>query len=104
MADRPRRETLDRRCAGFQSLQFSAKRGAEEEQKETQRRELKFSGWLAAVNIAISLGFFSRHVQFLPWLRPHDEHNSPWWTRVLGRAVDGVIRITCFDVYLLTSR
>jgi len=44
---------------GFKALQFSANAALEEEQKETPKEEqLKFSGWLAAVNIAISLGFF----------------------------------------------
>src|SRR5437879_11192517 len=81
---------------GFKALQFSANAALEEEQKETPKEEqLKFSGWLAAVNIAISLGFFIAMYKFLPWLATTQlKHNYPAMdTRFGAGLVAGRLRI-----------
>jgi uncharacterized protein YqhQ len=91
---------------GFKALQFSANAALEEEQKETPKEEqLKFSGWLAAVNIAISLGFFIAMYKFLPWFATTQlKHNfAVVDTRFGAGLVDGVIRITLFLIFIYAT-
>ncbi|HUR37210.1 MAG TPA: DUF1385 domain-containing protein [Terriglobales bacterium] len=98
---------------GFRALQFSANVALEEEQKEQSRvsgkeeKRLEFSGWLAFVNIAMSLGFFIAMYKFIPfyaakWIT----HAYPALDNRFGTSlIDGVIRIALFLTFIyLTSR
>src|SRR5262252_2250825 len=55
---------------GFRALRFSANVALDElqPQPEAHKKKLEISGWMAAVNIAISVGFFIFMYKFLPLL------------------------------------
>src|SRR4051794_2843728 len=54
---------------GYKALQFSGNVMLEEGQKDTPKEEqLKFSGWLSALNIILSLTFFIGMYKLLPLL------------------------------------
>ena len=93
---------------GFKALQFSANVALEEEQKDTPKEEkLEFSGWVAALNIVLSLGFFIMMYKFIPLLATKQiQHYFPGTDNRFGTGlIDGVIRITLFLFFIwLTSR
>src|SRR4051812_22263516 len=54
---------------GYRALQYSANVALEEEQKDVPKeKRLEFKGWLAWVNIALSLAFFIGMYKFVPLL------------------------------------
>ena len=93
---------------GFKALQFSANAALEEEQKETPKDEqLKFSGWLAAFNIMLSVGFFIVVYKWLPLLAATklSQHYAVLNGRFGFNVVDGVIRLGMFVFFIwLMSR
>ena len=93
---------------GFRALQFSANVALEEEQKEMPPdSRLKLSGWVLALNVALSAGFFIVMYKLLPWyattrLRQSHPGMDNWGAMAL---VDGGIRIALFLTFIwLTSR
>ncbi len=82
---------------GFRALRFSANVALGEAQPG-QEKKIEISGWVAALNIALSLGFFIFMYKFLPLLaatelkRVSPEFGSQIWFNV----IDGVIRILLF--------
>ncbi|HUQ50436.1 MAG TPA: DUF1385 domain-containing protein [Terriglobales bacterium] len=93
---------------GFRALQFSANVALEEEQKDQPKeKRLEFSGWLAAVNIALSLGFFIALYKFIPLLAAKGiTQIYPVMDNRFGTSlIDGVIRIVLFLTFIYaTSR
>jgi uncharacterized protein YqhQ len=86
---------------GYRALQFSANVALEEEQKG-QQKKVEFSGWLAAANIILSVGFFIAVYKFIPWyattyLAKHNASINNHWS--MG-AIDGVIRIALFLLFI----
>jgi uncharacterized protein YqhQ len=86
---------------GYRALQFSANVALEEEQKG-QQKKVEFSGWLAAANIILSVGFFIAVYKFIPWyattyLAKHNASINNHWS--MG-AIDGVIRIVLFLLFI----
>src|SRR5436190_22790498 len=54
---------------GFRALKFSANVALDELQPEEQgKKKLEISGWMAAVNVVFSIGFFIFMYKFLPLL------------------------------------
>src|SRR2546423_1944096 len=52
---------------GFRALKFSANVALDELQPEEQgKKKLEISGWMAAVNVVFSIGFFIFMYKFLP--------------------------------------
>jgi uncharacterized protein YqhQ len=92
---------------GFRALRFSANVQLDELQKDeaaTQPVQKKFEigGWVAAVNIAISVGFFIFMYKYLPLLattelrKAHPALNG----QVAFNLVDGVIRLALFLIFI----
>ncbi len=93
---------------GFRALRFSANQVLEEvaveESKETGKPAKKFeiTGWMAAVNIALSLGFFIVMYKFLPLLATTElkKINPVFGGQFMFNLVDGLIRITMFLLFV----
>ena len=90
---------------GFRALRFSANLQLDEMQKdagEAPRKRLEIGGWLAAANIAVSVGFFIFMYKYLPLLattelrKVHPALNG----QVMFNLVDGVIRLALFLLFI----
>jgi uncharacterized protein YqhQ len=91
---------------GFRALQFSANVALEEEQKDQPKeKRLEFSGWVAAVNIALSLGFFIALYKFVPLLAAKQlTQVFPSFDNRFGTSIiDGVIRIALFLAFIYAT-
>src|SRR5512133_2525858 len=64
---------------GFRALRFSANVALDEVPADKDGKKFEISGWIAAVNIIISLGFFIFMYKFLPLVAATQlkEHVSP---------------------------
>jgi uncharacterized protein YqhQ len=93
---------------GFKALRYSANVALEEAQPEPAAgKKLEISGWVAAVNIAISLGFFIFVYKFLPFLATRQLRRlTPQFdNQVIFAVIEGVIRLALFLSFIwLTSR
>ena len=89
---------------GFRALRFSANVALEELQPEAapNKKKLEISGWLAAVNIIISVGFFIFMYKFLPLLAATElkKVNPVFGGQILFNVVDGVVRIALFLLFI----
>lgn len=87
---------------GFRALKFSANTALDEVQEPVQGKKIEFSGWLAAVNVAISVGFFIFMYKFLPLVAATElKKVSPvFGEQVVFNVVDGVIRIALFLLFI----
>ena len=61
---------------GFRALRFSADVALEQIVPDSKGKKVEISGWIAAVNIAISVGFFIFTYKFLPLLGPFANFRS----------------------------
>ncbi len=88
---------------GFRALRFSADVALEHVAPvKKDGKKLEISGWLAAVNIAISVGFFIFTYKFLPLLAATElkRVNPVFANSLLFNIVDGVIRILLFLLFI----
>ncbi len=88
---------------GFRALRFSADVALEHVAPvKKDGKKLEISGWLAAVNIAISVGFFIFTYKFLPLLAATElkRVNPVFANPVLFNIVDGIIRILLFLLFI----
>ena len=89
---------------GFRALKFSANVALDELQPEPARskKKLEISGWMAAVNIVISVGFFIFMYKFLPLLAATElkRVNPVFGEQIIFNLVDGVIRIALFLLFI----
>src|SRR5579863_1117798 len=87
---------------GFRALKFSANAALAEAPQPENGKKIEFSGWLAAVNVAISVGFFIFMYKFLPLVAATElKRVSPvFGEQVLFNVVDGVIRIALFLLFI----
>ncbi len=89
---------------GFRALKFSANVALDELQPEPapDKKKLEISGWMAAVNIVISLGFFIFMYKFLPLLAATElkRVNPVFGEQIIFNLVDGVIRIALFLLFI----
>jgi uncharacterized protein YqhQ len=91
---------------GFRALRFSANVQLEEIQKDDQgkapEKKFEIGGWVAAVNIAISVGFFIFMYKYLPLLaatqlkKSHPELGG----QIMFNLVDGLIRLALFLLFI----
>src|SRR5881409_958404 len=86
---------------GFRALKFSANVALDEAQAG-QEKKIEISGWMAAVNVIFSIGFFIFMYKFLPLLaatglkhRFAELNNS-----IAFNLVDGVIRLALFLFFI----
>ena len=92
---------------GFRALRFSANVQLDELQKDeaaTQPAKKKFEigGWVAAVNIAISVGFFIFMYKYLPLLATTElrKANPALNGQIAFNLVDGIIRLALFLIFI----
>jgi uncharacterized protein YqhQ len=93
---------------GFRALRYSANVALGEAQKDEKPEDkIEISGWLAAANIALSLGFFIFMYKFLPWLAATNlKKVDPFFAHQPVMAlVDGILRLVLFLGFIyMTSR
>ena len=88
---------------GFRALKFSANTALDELMPEkTEGKKLEISGWVAAVNIIFSLGFFIFMYKFLPLLAATElkKVNPLFGEQIIFNLVDGIIRIGLFLLFI----
>ncbi|HYM05993.1 MAG TPA: DUF1385 domain-containing protein [Terriglobales bacterium] len=89
---------------GFRALKFSANVALDELQPEPaeDKKKLEITGWMAAVNILISVGFFIFMYKFLPLLAATElkRVNPVFGEQIIFNLVDGVIRIALFLLFI----
>ena len=87
---------------GFRALKFSANVALDELQPAPEKKKLEISGWMAAVNIVISVGFFVFMYKFLPLLAATElkRVNPLFGEQIIFNLVDGAIRIALFLFFI----
>ncbi len=88
---------------GFRALKFSANVALDELQlEEPGKKKLEISGWMAAVNVLFSVGFFIFMYKFLPLLAATElkRVNPIFGEQIVFNLVDGVIRIAIFLLFI----
>src|SRR5580700_1089334 len=92
---------------GFRALKFSANTVLEElqppsEETEPGKKKFEISGWMATVNIVISLGFFIFMYKYLPLLAATElkKVDPALGGQVMFNLVDGVIRLLLFLTFI----
>ena len=88
---------------GFRALRFSADVALEQIMPaDKQEKKAEISGWMAAVNIAISLAFFIFMYKFLPLAAATElkRVNPIFGNSIVFNVVDGVIRIALFLLFI----
>ncbi len=91
---------------GFRALRFSADVALEHiAPAEEKGKKLEISGWVAAVNIILSLGFFIVMYKFLPLLAARElGHVSPFFARPnVVILFDGLIRLSLFLLFIFAT-
>ena len=88
---------------GFRALKFSANVALDELQPtEPDKKKIEISGWVAAVNIVFSVGFFIFMYKFIPLLAATElkRVNPIFGEQIIFNVVDGVIRIGLFLLFI----
>jgi len=91
---------------GFRALRFSANVQLDELQKDeaaTQSaKKFEIGGWVAAVNIAFSVGFFIFMYKYLPLLATTElrKANPALNGQIAFNLVDGIIRLALFLIFI----
>ncbi|HEY1272880.1 MAG TPA: DUF1385 domain-containing protein, partial [Terriglobales bacterium] len=87
---------------GFRALRFSANVVLDQVPVNDKGKKLEISGWLAAVNVIISVGFFIFMYKFLPLVAATElKRVSPiFGERIVFNLVDGAIRIGLFLLFI----
>jgi len=88
---------------GFKALRFSANVALDEQPVKEGEKKLEISGWVAAVNIVISLGFFIFMYKFLPLVAAtelKDHAGAIFGNQIIFNVVDGIIRIALFLLFI----
>ncbi len=87
---------------GFRALKYSANVALDQIPREENEKKVQISGWMAAVNIALSLGFFIFFYKFVPLVAATElKKVSPaFGSQIIFNLVDGVIRIGLFLLFI----
>lgn len=90
---------------GFRALRFSANAALDQLPANDKGKKLEMSGWLAAVNIVISVGFFIFMYKFLPLLAATElkRVNPIFGEQIIFNLVDGTIRILLFLLFIWST-
>ena len=93
---------------GFRALRFSADVALEHlapAEEQPNQKKLEISGWVAAINILLSLGFFIVMYKFLPLLAARQlGHLSPFFAKPnVVILFDGVIRLGLFLLFIFST-
>ncbi len=87
---------------GYRALKFSANAALDEMPGNQGDKKIEFSGWLAALNVIISVGFFIFVYKFLPLLAATEMKrvNPVFGGQVVFNLVDGIVRIALFVAFI----
>ncbi len=88
---------------GFRALRFSANVFLGDAQAEEKGKKLEISGWVAAMNILLSVGFFIFMYKFVPLVATTElkQHVSPvFGNQIVFNLVDGIFRIALFLLFI----
>ncbi len=87
---------------GFRALRYSANVALGDAQQEEKGKKLEISGWLAALNVLLSVGFFIFMYKFVPLVAATElKRISPaFGTQIVFNLIDGVIRIALFLLFI----
>src|SRR6478752_7111149 len=87
---------------GFRALRFSANVALDEIPADDKGKKLEVSGWMAAINIIFSVGFFIFMYKFLPLLAATElkRLNPLFGEQIIFNLVDGIIRIALFLLFI----
>ena len=89
---------------GFRALRYSADVALAHLQPEKAYEEKKseLSGWMVAINLIISLGFFIFMYKFVPLVAATKlkNHYPVFGNQILFNVVDGVVRIALFLLFI----
>ncbi len=87
---------------GFRALKFSANVALDDLPRREDQKKLEINGWLAAVNIAISLGFFILVYKFVPLVAATElKRVAPAFSNhIVFNLVDGAVRIGLFLLFI----
>ena len=87
---------------GFRALKFSANAALDELPPTDSGKKLEVNGWIAAVNIIFSVGFFIFMYKFLPLVAATElkRVNPVFGDQVIFNLVDGAIRILLFLLFI----
>jgi uncharacterized protein YqhQ len=87
---------------GFRALKFSANAALGEVPANEDGKKLEISGWMAAVNIIFSVGFFIFMYKFLPLVAATElkRLNPLFGEQIIFNLVDGIIRIALFLLFI----
>jgi len=89
---------------GFRALKFSANVALGELQPEPapSKKKLEINGWVAAINIIFSVGFFVFMYKFLPLLATTElkRVNPVFGEQIVFNLVDGIIRLALFLLFI----
>jgi uncharacterized protein YqhQ len=91
---------------GFRALKFSANVALEElqpkEPAKPEKKKLEISGWVAAINIVFSVGFFIFMYKYLPLLAATElkKVDPALGGQIMFNLVDGVIRLALFLLFI----
>jgi uncharacterized protein YqhQ len=87
---------------GFRALRFSANVALDQIPADDKGKKIEISGWVAALNIALSLGFFVFMYKFLPLAAATElKRVNPFFgNTIIFNLVDGIIRIALFLLFI----
>jgi uncharacterized protein YqhQ len=87
---------------GFRALRYSADVALDQVPADENGKKVEISGWVAALNITLSVGFFIFLYKFVPLVAATKLKNvyPVFGSQVLFNVVDGVIRIALFLLFI----
>jgi len=87
---------------GFRALGYAANVALEEIPREQHQKKIQISGWVLALNLVLSLGFFIFLYKFVPLVAVTELKKSvpAFGNQILFNLVDGAIRILLFLLFL----
>jgi uncharacterized protein YqhQ len=87
---------------GFRALKFSANAALDEIPANDQGKKMEIPGWMAGVNMALSIAFFIFMYKYLPLLATTElkRVNPVFGQQFVFNLVDGLIRIAIFLLFV----
>lgn len=87
---------------GFRALRFSANVALEQFEIGSEKKKVEISGWLAAVNVIISLGFFIFMYKFVPLVAATElkKFHPAFGNQIAFNLVDGIVRMALFLLFI----